>query len=350
MLKIGIIGCGTITRLGHAPEYQANPDCEITGFCGARPGSAEKLAAQYGAKAYDSIDALLDSGVDAVSVCLVNADHARAAIAAMRRGVHVLCEKPMAVRLEDCVEMVRVQKEMGVKLMVAQNQRFNQAHAAARRMIEEGKLGRILSFQTTFGHPGPEGWTGQRDPSFFNKERAGFGVLADLGVHKTDLIHYLLGERIARVSARIDTMDKTFSDGTPIELEDNAFCLYTTESGVTGTMYASWTCYGQEINSTRIYGTDGVLRIYDDPEYSLILEWRDGTVERVSLDQMASNSEQTSGGRANSGVIDAFVHSILTGERPPIDGTDALDVMRVLFAAEQSAREGRAVDVKYEEI
>jgi len=349
MLKIGIIGCGKITEVRHAPEYDENPNCKIAGFYDFFPEKAQAMADQYGGRAYDSMEALLESDVDAVSVCVANDSHAAASIAALKAGKHVLCEKPMAVKLEDCVAMVKTAEAAGKILMIGQNQRFAKAHVAARKMIEEGKLGRILAFHTTFGHPGPEGWTGQKNSWFFDKKRAAFGALADLGVHKTDLMHYLLGERITRVSANFTTLDKKFPDGSPISVDDNAMCIYTTESGAVGTMHVSWTFYGQEDNSTRIYGTKGILRIYDDPQYSLIWEKTDGTVERVALDQMTSNKEQTSGGRTSTGVIDAFVDSVIAGKRPPIDGAEALKAMRVIFAAEKSAIEGRAMTVDYED-
>ena len=347
MLKIGIIGCGKITEVRHAPEYDENPNCKIVGFYDFFPEKAQAMAEQYGAKAYDSMEALLASDIDAVSVCVANDSHASASIAALRAGKHVLCEKPMAVTPEDCAAMVREADAAGKLLMIGHNQRFARAHVKAREIIASGGLGRVLAFHTTFGHPGPEGWTGKKNSWFFDKKRAAFGALADLGVHKTDLIHYLLGEEIAEVSAKFTTLDKKFPDGSPISVDDNAMCIYTMRSGAVGTMHVSWTFYGKEDNSTRIYGTEGILRLYDDPECSLIWEKRDGTEERMALDQMTSNKEQTSGGRTSTGVIDAFVDSVLTGARPPIDGREARKAMQVVFAAEKSALEGRAVKVDY---
>ena len=344
-VKIGIIGCGKIAQVRHAPEYRENPHCQIVGFYDFVPENAKRLAEQYGAAAYDSLEGLLNSGVDAVSVCSANTAHASATIAALRKGLDVLCEKPMAVTLADVEDMVRAQEETGRILMIAQNQRFARAHAEARRMIREGKIGRVLAFHTTFGHPGPEGWTGSKNSWFFDKKRAAFGAMADLGVHKTDLLHYLLGEPIVKVSAEIATLHKTFPDGTPITVDDNAFCLYETQSGIRGTMHVSWTFYGQEDNSTRIYGTEGILRIYDDPKYSLILEKPDGEIERFSLDQMTTNKEQTSGGRTSTGVIDAFVECLMNRRTPEIDGREAAKAMRVIFAAARSAEEHQQIAV-----
>lgn len=346
MLKIGIIGCGKITEVRHAPEYAENPNCQLAAFFDVVPERAKALAEQYGGTAYDSIEALLASDVDAVSVCVANAYHAQASIQALKAGKHVLCEKPMATTPEDCEAMVAAAKAAGKFLMIGQNQRLAKAHVKAREIIESGEMGKVITFETHFAHPGPEGWTGVRDSWFFDKKVASFGVMADLGVHKTDLIHYLTGKKIVRTSAVLATLNKTFSDGRPITVDDNAYAIYTMEDGVVGTMHVSWTNYGNENNSTKMYMEGGVLRMYDDPKYSLIVEKRDGEVIPYELDLLTSNKEQTTGGRTSTGVIDAFVESIVTNTPPAISGESAMHAMKVVFANEQSAQLGKAVDVQ----
>lgn len=346
MLKIGIIGCGKITEVRHAPEYAENPNCQLVAFFDVVPERAKALAEQYGGVAYDSIEALLAADVDAVSVCVANAYHAQTSIQALKAGKHVLCEKPMATTPEDCEAMVAAAKAAGKFLMIGQNQRLAKAHVKAREIIESGEMGKVITFETHFAHPGPEGWTGVRDSWFFDKKVASFGVMADLGVHKTDLIHYLTGKKIVRTSAVLATLDKTFSDGRPITVDDNAYAIYTMEDGVVGTMHVSWTNYGNENNSTKMYMEGGVLRMYDDPKYSLIVEKRDGEVIPYELDLLTSNKEQTTGGRTSTGVIDAFVESIITNTPPAISGESAMHAMKVVFANEQSAQLGKAVDVQ----
>lgn len=337
MLRIGIIGCGRISQVRHVPEYAENPHCSVTAYFDTLSNRAEMFAAEYGGKAYDSIPALLESGVDAVSICVSNEAHAVATIQALQAGCHVLCEKPMATTLQECIDMMEAAEACGKLLLLGHNQRFAKAHIKARQLIADGLIGRVLTFHTRFGHHGPEGWTGLADSWFFDKRQAAFGAIMDLGIHKTDLMHFLLDEPIVEVSAFVSTLDKKHADGSPIHVDDNAICLYRTRSGIPGTMHASWTFYGQEDNSTRIYGTEGILRCYDDPKDSLIFERRDGTIERFPLDHMTTNSEQTSGLRANTRVIDAFVDAILHGKKSPIDCQEALKAMRVIFAAAQSA-------------
>lgn len=345
MIKIGIIGCGKITEVRHAPEYHENPNCEIAAFFDVVPEKAEALAKIYGGKVYTSVEELLKSDVDAVSVCVANRFHAEISIQALKAGKHVLCEKPMATTPEDCEAMVATAREMGKYLMIGQNQRLAKAHVKAKELLDSGEMGEILAFETHFIHPGPEGWTGSANSWFFDKRTAQFGAMADLGVHKTDLLYYLTGRKIVKTSAVITTVDKRYPDGRLIDVDDNAFAIYTLENGVVGTMHVGWTNYGAENNSTKLYCKNGVIRLYDDPNYSLIVEKPDGTVVPYELDKLTSNKEQTTGGRTTTGVIDAFIDCIVDGHEPAISGESAMHAMKVIFANQASSISGKAEDV-----
>ena len=113
-IRVGIIGCGKIAQVRHIPEYAANPHAEVYGFYDINLARAEELAKKYGGKAFASYEALLaDPEIEAVSVCAANHAHAEISIAALKAGKHVLCEKPMAVTLEECEAMVAAAKESG---------------------------------------------------------------------------------------------------------------------------------------------------------------------------------------------------------------------------------------------
>lgn len=348
MLKIGIIGCGKISELRHAPEYTANPNAEIVGFYDFFPERAKELAEKFGGKAYESVEALLKD-VDAVSVCTANNNHAESTIQALNAGKHVLCEKPMAISLKECEDMVEAAEQNRKLLMIGHNQRFTKVHNEARKLIREGKLGKVLMFHTRFGHSGPEVWTGTGNTWFFDKKRAVMGAMADLGIHKTDLIHFLLDDPIVKVSATVKALDKKYPDGTPISVDDNAMCLYETKSGVIGTLHVSWTLYNaKEDNSTVIYGTEGVLRIYADPTCPLILEKKDGTEVRYDdLEEIVTNEDQKAGKHKSTGVIDAFVAAIEEGKATPCTGAEAMKAMRVVFAAAEAAETGKTIEVHH---
>ena len=342
-IKIGVIGCGKIAQVRHIPEYAANPHVEIAGFYDVNRERAEELAKKYGAAAYASYGELLaDKEIDAVSVCAANNAHAEISIAALKAGKHVLCEKPMAVTLEECEAMVSAAKEAGKYLMIGQNQRLAKAHVKAKELIAAGAIGKVLTFRTIFGHGGPETWS--VDPGknvwFFDKSKAAMGAMADLGIHKTDLIQYILGEKIVETQAVLTTLDKRDASGEMIGVDDNAVCIYKMESGAIGTMTASWTYYGAEDNTTVIYGTKGIMRLYDDPKYSVKVICVDGTETDYQIDQIQTNDNQTS-----SGVIDLFVKCLVEDTPPEISGESVLQAMRAVFASIRSSEEGRAVRV-----
>jgi predicted dehydrogenase len=344
MIKIGIIGCGKIAQVRHIPEYAANPGATLTGFYDLNPTRAAELAKKYGGKAYGSVEELLaDKHIDAVSVCTSNVTHAEISIAALRAGKHVLCEKPMATTLADCEAMVQTARETKRTLMIGQNQRLAKAHVRARELIAAGLIGEIVGFRTTFGHGGPETWS--VDPGqnvwFFDKNKAAMGAMADLGVHKTDLIHYLTGQVVVETTARLLTVDKRDAAGNLIGVDDNAVCIYRLSGGALGSMTASWTFYGAEDNSTVLYGTKGIMRLYDDPQFAIQVVTRGGERILYEVDKIQTNDNQTS-----SGIIDAFVECLAEKREPDISGAEVLKTMRVIFASIESSQTGRTVAVK----
>lgn len=343
MKGIGIIGCGKIAQVRHIPEYAENPDAKLVGFYDINQQRAEELAKKYGAKAYASVEELLaDENIDAVSICVANHAHAEVTIKALEAGKDVLCEKPMATTMEDCEAMVATAKKTGKKLMIGQNQRLAKAHAKAKKLIDEGWIGNVLTFRTTFGHGGPETWS--VDPGkntwFFDKTKAAMGAMADLGIHKTDLIQFLLGQKVVKVSAEVTTLDKTDANGNLIQVDDNAICIYTMENGVIGTMTASWTFYGPEDNSTVLYGTKGIMRIYDNPDFAIEIFTKDGEKIYMDVEAIQTNDNQT-----KSGIIDLFMECLTEDKEPEISGENVLSAMRAVFGALQSAKEGRTINL-----
>lgn len=335
MINVGVIGCGKIAQVRHLPEYSDNADANIAAVTSLNRERAEEVGRKYSARVYATYEELLDDpAIDAVSVCTANASHCAITVSALKAGKHVLCEKPMATTLEDCELMVRTASETGKRLMIAHNQRFAPAHITAKDLLGQGAIGELLTFRTVFCHKGPESWTiNPGDNWFFDADRAAFGVLGDLGVHRIDLLHYLTGGRITSVRATLKTLDKKNHTGGKIGLDDNALCIFEMDNGSTGTMAVSWTCYGPEENSTVLYGTQGVMRIYDDPAHSLIIDKRDGSREIHCSDKAITNDNQ-----AKSGVIDSWIRSLVAGAPPEVPMEESLHAMKVIFAALDSSR------------
>ncbi|MBQ9889156.1 MAG: Gfo/Idh/MocA family oxidoreductase [Bacteroidales bacterium] len=341
MVRVGIIGCGKIAQVRHIPEYVDNPDAQIVALYDTNAARAAGLAGALHAKAYATLDELLaDPGIDAVSVCVANNAHCEVTVKALEAGKHVLCEKPMATTIEECETMVKCAERCGRILMIGQNQRLARAHVKARELIAGGAIGKVITFRTTFGHSGPENWSVDpgRNTWFFDRSKAAFGVMADLGIHKTDLIQYLIGQNVIASTSRLLTLDKTDANGNPISLDDNSFCIYEMSGGATGTMTASWTYYGEEDNSTVIYGTEGIMRIYDVAGHSIVINHAEGGKTMMDLEAIQTNDNQT-----KSGIIDAFVDCLVRDVEPLIPAKGVLAAMRAVFASIKSSEEGRRI-------
>lgn len=329
-LRVAVIGCGSIAKYRHLIEYDQNTNVEIVAVCDIVEDRVNETAEKYNAKAFTNYEEVLKlDEVDAISVCLPNYLHAPVSIAALKAGKHVLCEKPMATSRAEAKAMIEAAEKNNKKLMIAHNQRFVASHQKARALIESGAIGKIHSFRTAFGHGGPEGWSADgKDSWFFKKEEAFIGAMGDLGVHKADLLRYLLGEEFVEVASMIETGSKDFGD-----VDDNAVCILKSESGIIGTLAASWAYTAGEDNSTIIYGEKAILRLEDDPNYSLIVQYTNGEVVKYELGAIQSND---SGGQTTSHTINHFVEAVLEDKEPLINGEEGMKSLEVILASLES--------------
>lgn len=345
IIRVVVFGGGAVAQARHLPEYAANPNVEIAGVMDFNRERAQELCERYGGRAYSSLEEVLaDDTVDAVSVCTPNATHAEYTIKSLEAGKHVLVEKPMALNLDETRAMMEAQKKSGRTLMLGHNQRLVKAHIKAKELLKSGAIGDLLFFQCNFKHAGPETWSADPGAStwFFRKDKANFGVMGDLGAHKIDLIRYLTDSEIKSVFANMMTLDKKYPDGSPIELEDNAVCMFNMENGLPGIMNFSWTNYGGEDNGSTIYGTKGAMKIFGDYVDDIVLEMRDGVQVKYSVGAIQTNNSQT-----KSGVIDEFISSILEGREPIVTGIDGHNTLAVIETAMKSAQERRWMDIEY---
>ena len=158
--RVAIVGCGGIAALRHIPAMKLLENAEITAYYDLFYDRAKEYAAKYGGTAYENYDTMLaEAPVDAVVVCTAARSHCEMTVKALLAGKHVLCEKPMAASLEEAEAMVEAANKNGRYLMIDQNQRLTKGHQYAKRLIERGEIGKIITFQTSFGHGGPEKWS-----------------------------------------------------------------------------------------------------------------------------------------------------------------------------------------------
>lgn len=193
MLNIGIIGCGKIAQVRHLPEYEQNPGARIAGLYDLNQERAQALAAQYGAKAYESYEALLaDPAIDAVSVCSANVSHAEIAVAALEAGKHVLCEKPMAATAQQARQMFRAAEENGVVLMEAMRSLYTPGFARLCGLVQA--VGPVRSARIPYAkYSSRYGLVCQGRPTNIFSTEFATGALMDLGVYCVNLALGLFG-------------------------------------------------------------------------------------------------------------------------------------------------------------
>ena len=211
IMKIAVIGCGTIANSCHIPSYLANEEAEIKYFCDIIPERAEAAVKKYGCgtAVVDYREVLADPEIEAVSVCTPNYCHKEISVAALAAGKNVLCEKPAARTLEEAEEMLKAQEKYGKVLNIGVVNRFNDNVNEIKKIIDSGALGEIYQVYVSFrAHRSIPGIGG----AFTTKSIAGGGVLIDWGVHYLDIVMYCCGDPVAKtVSA------ECFSKlGTPI--------------------------------------------------------------------------------------------------------------------------------------
>jgi predicted dehydrogenase len=346
IIRYGVIGGGAIAQRRHLPEIDQHPDATVAAIADPVTERVQELAEQYDAKPFGDYQKMLADDslkLDAVVVAGPNKLHAPMTIDALRAGFHVLCEKPMAGNRAEARKMIKTAADKKKYLMIGMNQRLMPPHAKAREVLETGRLGKVLTFETTFKHAGPDGWSVDGAKSwFFKKDPAQMGVCGDLGIHKADLMRFLLGEEITRVGGFVKTLNKKGPNGKMIPLDDNAFITMETQSGTIGTMTISWTNYGRfEDNGTTLYCEHGVMRLGQDDTYGVMVDYADGQKERHVVGQVATNDKQVS-----SGVSTLMTEAILNRRKPEIDGHEGYKALNVIITAIEAAKAGKMMNVK----
>ena len=191
-VRYAVVGLGHIAQAAVLPAFRHAPrNSELVALVSSQPKKLETLGRRYGVKqlwGYEAFDSLLSEGlVDAVYIALPNHMHRDFTERAARAGVHVLCEKPMAITARDCEAMIRATEKAGVKLMIAYRLHFEAANLEAVEVARSGRLGDLRFFSSDFAMQVSE------DNIRLESEKGG-GPLYDIGVYCINAARYLLGE------------------------------------------------------------------------------------------------------------------------------------------------------------
>ncbi len=339
--RTACIGCGQIARFLHVPDYALCPEAELVALCDLNKSKAGRLAERWAPQASiytDYKQMLKNEQLDAVTVALPNYLHARVTIDALKAGCHVNVEKPMACSAAEAQRMIDTADRCGLLLNVNQSQRLFPPHVKAKEVMDSGILGRILHVTAVFGHEGPEYWS-PTGKWFFRRKEARFGAMADLGVHKADLVRFLTGKEIAEVAAFSARLEKKRSD-----VEDNFAACLKFDDGTVGTLAASWTVKGMEANYTVFHCANGSLRVCELPDKPLVANLVNPECEIVfEVPEAISNDMDDFWGLDASGK---FVRAAMGKEPPYCPGEEGKKSLDVILAAEKAQKTGRTVKLE----
>ena len=333
-MKIAFSGAGYIANI-HAQAAQNQPDVELVAVVEKFSDKSGVFAKKFGVKCcYTSVDELLDEGgIDALVICTPNFLHAPQAIAALERGVHVMVEKPMAMNAPEAEQMCEAAEKSGATLMVAHCWRFDKDVLWLK--AQSKKLGEIIRTKGygVHTHWGPVGW-------FTQKELAGGGAMADMGIHALDTARFLLGDpQPVSVYANIGTYYRDF------DVDDTGVIIVNWNNGAISYIESGWWqphSDGPEA-ATQLYGTQGFGQLFPTK-----LELPNAKEEK--LDVIDGGFEFPRAEHCPQSMYDAqmayFIECIQFGKTPVPGGAEGLVNMKVVDAAYESARTGKVVEIQ----
>ena len=327
-IRYAVIGQGYISQIAVLPAFvNAGANSELTALISDDPLKLEKLSRKYGVErtySYDGYDDCLKSGaIDAVYIALPNSMHCEYTVRAARAGIHVLCEKPMAVTEDECQAMIDATERHGVKLMIAYRLHFEPANLKAMEIVRSGRLGEARIFHSLFS------MQVAADNSRLRKSLGG-GTLYDIGIYCINAARYLFQAEPLEVLA----MKSTGRQGRFREVEEMTGGLLR----FPGDRLAAFTCsFGAAKASLyEITGSKGRLRVEPAYEQSAALRLR-LTLDKRSREYKFSKSDQF------APELLYFSGCILKDRRPEPSGEEGRADMRIIAALYRSAATGRAI-------
>ena len=333
-MKFAFAGAGYIINI-HAEAAKAQKDIELFAVVEKFSEKSAALAQKYKIKnQYHTVEEMLKAGeVDALVIGTPNFLHAPQAIAALKAGVHVMVEKPMAMSVREAEKMIEASTKSGAKLMVAHCWRFDTDVNWLKK--ESKKLGRIIRTKGygVHTHWGPAGW-------FTQKELAGGGAMADMGIHALDTARYLLSDpKPVSVYAKIGTHYKNF------DVDDTGVVMVEWDNGATSYFESGWWqphSDGPEA-ATQLYGTKGFGQLFPTQ-----LELPNSKLKRIDL--IKSGFKFPRKEHCPQSMYDAqmayFIDCIRKDKTPVPGGLEGLMNMKVVEAAYKSSETGKVVKIK----
>jgi predicted dehydrogenase len=350
-IRFGIIGCGVIGAT-HAKAISSLPDARLVAVADMIAESAQHLAAIYGATPYANAQELLDrERLDVVNICTPSGLHGEWACLAMRGGHHVIVEKPMEISRAAIAQMLRVQRESGVKMAVISQHRFDPAAQQVYALAQQQAFGRLVlgNAQIPWWRSQPYyesgAWRGTWDMD-------GGGVLMNQGIHSIDLLQWLMGP-VRTVYAHTETLTHR------MQTEDVAVAVLRFANGALGTLAGTTSAYPGLGARIEVYGDQGSAVLADDRLAWLYLRTAGEEVgpygataaqraaaERGHADRPSAAQEPAAIGIASHVAQIADMVQAIRADRPPlVDGEAGRRPVEIVLGAYESARTHQEVSL-----
>ncbi len=318
-INIGIIGSGRIIERVHLPAFSKNPEVNVAAIAGRNLEQLPRLCRKFDIPSYSiNWKAMLRDErlkLDAVSIATPNALHADMILFALRQGMHVLVEKPMAVNDQEADEIIKISTGIGKFVMVQQTLRFNYIINMLRSFIQKRTIGNIKAVSITHGHMGPlSEW-------YYNKDLAGGGVLFDLGVHAIDTIRYLFPEEHIKI---LDVNLSNVESGIEHDAVLHILLQKRDEETIVGPIELSWTL-NEPIGRINLVGEKGII-------YATYWPFTD---QSISVGNKGHETHIVDSPEVKYEInpFDHFISSILHGKQPKCSCMDNAQSLIPIFNA-----------------
>ena len=340
-VKVGIIGCGKIAQT-HAKSLSMLDEADFVAVCDMDSARAREFAEQFGVpNVFSDMNEMLTSGlVEAVMCCTPHPVHERVVVAAAEAGIHVLCEKPMAITLEEADRMIEATDEAGVAFGVIFQRRWWPAAQRIRAAIDAGKLGHLTIGECQVKIDRNRAYF-ESDPWRGKWATEGGGVLMNQAVHAIDMFAWFMGKPV-EVTGRY----ATHVHGDYIDVEDTAVATLVFENGALGTILAASTfrpAFGFRVAVTGDCGATASVWERNEGDQGITDIWTIAGEE----EQVAGWLEAESGGLGFPGFhalqIQDFLQAVRDGREPAVTGRDGKNALAIILGIYESSRTGLPV-------
>jgi predicted dehydrogenase len=331
MIRIGILSFAHHHGEAYISNLRHMPGVELVGVADDDPMRGQTVAAHHTAKYFHTYEDLLGARPDGVIICTENNRHRPLVEMAASRGIHVLCEKPIATALEDARAIVDACQKAGVLLMTAFPMRFSPPLLEIKSRLDYGDFGDVYCFNATNQGELPtkhRGW-------FVDPELAGGGAIMDHTVHLVDIMRWFTGSEVQSVYARSNRI----LHADEVQVETGALEMLTFESSAFATIDASW-------SRPPYWPTWGGLTIEMVTQRGAIQVDAFRQNLNVYRHEWQGSKWLSWGYDSNQGMVNEFANAIRENRQPRVTGIDGLRAVEAALAAYESDRTGKTVEVK----